>query len=301
MLIVHRYLTHMLSSHQIGTYREIIRKLLTVNNLRKIVLYLIKHPFKSLKLITSPLFDAKLKSESKRDEGVRLRSTMHQLTSIFPFEISMISNSDEDLSKHFPYYSSKRSHELGNIFQKFGSDKKIHGYHGIYQAIIKDVLLRFSNVKLLEIGIGTNNLDVKSNMGIEGIPGASLRSFKNFIPNSNIYGADIDSRILFEEDRIKTFQVDQLNNSSLSSLMRNVGYCEILIDDGLHTSEANLLSLKSFIPYVSINGWIVIEDIDGFQENLLIWNVVAKALHKNFRCYLVDCTNTYLFLANRVS
>jgi hypothetical protein len=291
----------MLSRHQIGTYREILGKVLRNRNSKKILFNFICHPLKSLKFISSPLFDAKLKGESKRAESERLTRTINQLTSFFPFEVTSLLNHDNELQKHFVHSNSKRSKILGDIFQKLGSDKKFHGYQGVYQAVIDDVLSRTSRVKLLEIGIGTNYLDVKSNMGINGIPGASLRSFRDFIPHSNIYGADIDSRILFEEDRIKTFHVDQMSEQSLNSLMLEVGNCDVLIDDGLHTSEANLLTLKTFIPFVAMNGWIIIEDIDGFQENLLIWNMVSVALKKNFSCYLVACDNSYLFLAKRVS
>ncbi len=33
-------------------------------------------------------------------------------------------------------------------------------------------------------------------MGIGGTPGASLITFKNYLPNSMIYGADVDKNIL---------------------------------------------------------------------------------------------------------
>jgi hypothetical protein len=247
-----------------------------------------------------PLFDAKLKSESKEEEAKRLTRTLQQLTSFFPFEVTTLLNNERDLKKYFDHSNKVRSARLGDIFENFSSDKKIHGYHVVYQAVIDEVLLSTSSINLLEIGIGTNNLNIKSNMGTKGNPGASLRSFREFIPRSKIYGADIDSRILFEEDRIKTFYVDQLSEISLNNLMLEVGKCEILIDDGLHTSEANLLTFSSFIQHVAVGGWIIIEDIDGAQENLLIWNTVSIALKESFSCYLVECENAYLFLAKRV-
>ena len=53
--------------------------------------------------------------------------------------------------------------------------------------------------KIFEIGLGTNNIDIVSTMGKKGHPGASLRAFRDFCPNAEIYGADFDSRILFQE------------------------------------------------------------------------------------------------------
>ena len=70
----------------------------------------------------------------------------------------------------------------------------------------------FSHIKvntLFEIGLGTNNINVRSNMGLDGKPGASLRAFRDYL-NINVYGADVDKGILFEEDKIKTYFIDQL-------------------------------------------------------------------------------------------
>ena len=35
-------------------------------------------------------------------------------------------------------------------------------------------------------------------MGKNGTPGASLKAFKEYLPNTNLYGADVDKDILFE-------------------------------------------------------------------------------------------------------
>ena len=63
--------------------------------------------------------------------------------------------------------------------------------------------------------IGTNDLNIKSNMTENAKPGASLRVWRDYFVNANIFGGDIDEKVLFEEDRIRTFFVDQLNDSSI--------------------------------------------------------------------------------------
>ena len=99
--------------------------------------------------------------------------------------------------------------KLESIFNKYGSDKaNYHNYHYLYAWILKNP----SEIKsLFEIGLGTKNSNVVSNMGKNGKPGASLKAFKEFLPNASIIGADVDSKILLEEERIKTFFVDQTN------------------------------------------------------------------------------------------
>ena len=39
-------------------------------------------------------------------------------------------------------------------------------------------------------------------MGSEGVPLASLRAWRDYFKNANIYGADIDKGILKDEERI---------------------------------------------------------------------------------------------------
>ena len=46
--------------------------------------------------------------------------------------------------------------------------------------------------KTLEIGLGFNNTEIMSNMSKLGNPGASLFAFRDFLPQSEIWGADID-------------------------------------------------------------------------------------------------------------
>ena len=42
-------------------------------------------------------------------------------------------------------------------------------------------------------------------------PGASLRAWRDYFVKADIYGADIDKKILFNENKIKNFYVDQEN------------------------------------------------------------------------------------------
>jgi hypothetical protein len=115
------------------------------------------------------------------------------------------------------------SSRLKSLFDKYGSDKSTrHDYHLAYGSILADP---DSVTDLLEVGLGTNNLDVVSNMGSGGRPGASLFAYRDFLPRARIYGADIDRGILFEDERIKTFFVDQTSPQSFepiaAQLLRN--------------------------------------------------------------------------------
>ena len=108
--------------------------------------------------------------------------------------------------------------KLRELYDHYGSDKaKYHDYHLLYGSLLSEPT---SVTALLEIGLGTNNPHLVSNMGKRGRPGGSLRAFRDFLPKAQIYGADIDRQILFEEDRITTFFADQTDPASLTALAR---------------------------------------------------------------------------------
>lgn len=181
-------------------------------------------------------------------------------------------------------------------FASFGSDKATtHNYFKVYSRLICD---HSSLGRLLEIGLGTNNPSVLSNMGLYGSPGASLRAFKALLPNYDLYGADFDREILFEEDRIKTCFTDQNNPSELQNLISSFGdNFDLLIDDGLHTPIANLNSFYVFDKMVRPGGYIVIEDVpDGALD---IWSLVGSSIKEKYECTIYKGRNGSMFVAQK--
>lgn len=157
---------------------------------------------------------------------------------------------------------------------KCGSDKGWNKYTPLYSALFKE---RYEQpLRVFELGLGTNNLDIESNMGMFGAPGASLRGWRQLFPHALVYGADIDRRILFEEDRIKTFFCDQLDKSSIRDLWSHEdlrGGADIIVEDGLHTLDANLSFLEESLNHLRPNGIYVTEDIswqclEGWHKRL---------------------------------
>ncbi len=105
---------------------------------------------------------------------------------------------------------------------------------------------RLDVLKVLEIGISH---------------GASLRMWKEYFPHSQIYGMDIKPQYQFSEDRIWTFTGDQGSSWQLQAMMEVIKYCDIIIDDGGHTSKLHLVSLDTLWPWVAPGGYYVIEDL----------------------------------------
>lgn len=172
--------------------------------------------------------------------------------------------------------------DLIKLFEKYSLDKLYHKYQHIYYDILKD-----NNIKnLLEIGIGTIDETKVSNMNYHkaGVApnytfGNSLRAWRDYLPNANIYGIDVDENTMFEEERIKTFCSSSMDKNKMDKILSSIGKFDLIIDDGLHTLEANLSTLEIVFPYLKDGGYYLIEDINERPD-----------------CYIVDFLKDERFL-----
>ena len=166
----------------------------------------------------------------------------------------------------FSYITNSNSNsKLTELMNYYGSDKGGKNNHHNYADFYSEIFFhRRNEIKsFLEIGLGTNNVNLPSNMGSEGKPLASLRAWRDYFVNANIYGADIDKNILKDEERIKTFYVDQTNPETISALFKQIGLdkFDVILEDGLHEFNANICFFENAIDYLDDNGVYIIEDI----------------------------------------
>lgn len=183
------------------------------------------------------------------------------------------------ISEHYGFYITDyliKDNILTNLCEKYNSDKggnkspffeAGNNYSDFYFRLFEN--MRFEYKKIFECGIGTNNPNLDSNMTSNGKPGASLRVWRDFFPNAYIYGADIDKDILFFENKIKTFYVDQFDAKSIKKMWKNINQenFDLIIDDGAHYFDANInFYINSFFK-LKKNGFYIIEDIKLSELN----------------------------------
>jgi hypothetical protein len=188
---------------------------------------------------------------------------------------------------------------LQNSLSDYGSDKSALGYAEIYQVILSEIKSRVGRdpITVVEIGIGSTDPAIPSNMTVFGNPGASLKSFRDSSKNIYVTGGDIDSKILFNDERIKTHKVNQLESSSIRNFLLHIGSFNLLIDDGLHQLDANLNTLTESILFAKPGSWIVIEDISHEIKFSKIWIAIGELLSKRFFVWLIECHKSYVFVA----
>jgi hypothetical protein len=188
--------------------------------------------------------------------------------------------------------------EMCRVMTMYSSDKG-HAWHN-YTTIYSELMAkrRDEPLRIFELGLGTNNPGLVSSMGVNGRPGASLRGWCELFPHALVFGADIDRDILFDDDRIKTFYCDQLDSVAIRDLWSHAvlqGGMDLVIDDGLHTLEANLSFLDGSLEQVRPGGIYVIEDI--LQETIGRWHNQLETIYAkqfpNHDFALVELPNSY--------
>lgn len=186
--------------------------------------------------------------------------------------------------ERFP--SNLQAFNLRNALNAYGSDKaNWHNYHLAYASLLDPN----APATILEIGIGTNDPTAPSSMGAKGRPGASLRAFGAWGEQFEVYGADVDRNILFQEDGIHTFFVDQTDPKSLSQLAASLPKeFDLIIDDGLHNTWANFNTVNFALPLLKKGGHLVIEDIR--DKYLPFWKVFLPSISSEYQCSLYRAT-----------
>lgn len=167
------------------------------------------------------------------------------------------------------------SNDLCHIMNKYLSDKGNghHNYTKLYHTLFSDI--RDKPLSFLEIGIGSIDPRFVSNMsGIYGYkPGGSLKGWKEYFFNSMIYGCDIDIKALFQEDRIKTFFLDQTNLEIINNIFNETMFkdksFDLIVDDGLHEFFHNMNTMYKLIHKLNPYGYYIIEDILDYNPYLI--------------------------------
>ena len=191
------------------------------------------------------------------------------------------------------------STELCKIMKENGSDKggsdNRHNYTIFYNYLFHDI--KDAKLNVFELGLGSQNyIKFKSTMNVKYTPGGSIKGWKEYFKNSNIYGADIDKEILFNEDRIKTFFCDQTNPETIKNLLNNFDknfLFDIIIDDGLHELQPNLIFLDNMINNLKPDGYYIIEDVVTNQITNYIQklNEIKEGLNFKYEVIKLKPTN----------
>jgi len=149
------------------------------------------------------------------------------------------------------------------LARKYCCDKLFtHSYIPFYEELFDGMEVK----RLLEIGIGYEEL--MTPFVPKYIHGASLKMWEEYFPEAEIFGCDIRKDTLFNEGRIRTYVCDQSNPRSLENLITWIGEdFDVIIDDGSHVTEHQIIAARTLIPHLNHEGGVyIIEDVKDPKE-----------------------------------
>jgi len=133
---------------------------------------------------------------------------------------------------------------MKQISDEIECSKGIHRYEEIYPIFLEQ--FRDTEFNLFEMGIEY---------------GKSFKLWKQYFPLAKIYGMDIGKS--FIDERGEVFRGDQSNINHLIEITNKIGKCKVIVDDGSHVAEHQLLDFYYlFENILEDNGVYIIEDIE---------------------------------------
>lgn len=168
------------------------------------------------------------------------------------------------------------------LSKKHYTDKfYFHGYHRFYE----DFLSKYINKKFnfLEIGM---------------YYGESMRFWKDYFKLANIYGLEIYKE--YKEDRVHVMKGDQSNIDDLKDLIKITNICDIILDDGSHVPEHQLISFNYlFENCLNEGGIYIIEDIEtSYWTNGKLYGYDIKSGY-NSKNNIINIFKEILDIVNR--
>ena len=139
---------------------------------------------------------------------------------------------------------------LKDIYEKYKQENKmagcgdkgtLHYYIESYDKLFNDY--RELPINILEIGVAQ---------------GDSLKMWKEYFPHGNVYGIDVE--LPKSIPGIHMCECSQIDQQKLHDIFKDVAF-DIIIDDGSHKIQHQLLSAKYLWNKLKVGGLYVIEDI----------------------------------------
>jgi len=169
-----------------------------------------------------------------------------------------------------------------------GGDRMYHHlYARKYAQYLKPLVEKEKSITLVEVGI---------------LKGTGLAMWCELFPSSRIIGFDIDlshtksnmdfltSRGAFENNKPELYEFDQFkDNREMVGKILNGNKIDVLIDDGFHSVESILTTIKSVLPYLSEKFIYIIEDNEEVHDHL-------KKLYPK---YFIDYSNRLTVMTSK--
>lgn len=128
--------------------------------------------------------------------------------------------------------------------EQYNTDKYAHGFIDVYEPYFNSMS---DSKNILEIGV---------------YYGGSLKYLSDKFKDGMIYGVDIEDKSQYNDERVKTYIVNQEDRDALNRFLdeTNVEF-DIIIDDGGHTMKQQQVSFGTLFKRLKKGGIYILEDL----------------------------------------
>jgi len=172
-----------------------------------------------------------------------------------------------------------RTNDLLRFANRVKTDKGVdsHNYIRVYDHFFKT--RRSEELILCEIGLFRDRFQTSSKQernraggSEESYPTApSLNMWRDYLPKATIIGFDISTFQQPEDKKSFIVQGDQNSRNDLKKILDIEKGLDVVIDDALHASPHQQISLSYLFPHLTSGGLYFIEDLryqpDGFEQS----------------------------------
>jgi len=156
---------------------------------------------------------------------------------------------------------------LKEIAESTQTDKlTAHSYIPVYERFLQP--MRQEPIRLLEIGV---------------LRGASIHMWLEYFPNAQVVGMDIEPRHVLTHERYNQIHCSQSDINRVPTLFP-FDHFDVIIDDGSHFAEDNILTLHMLWPALKPNGLYFIEDLQHgpphWRNSVLYWKQHCPYIYK---------------------
>ena len=163
-------------------------------------------------------------------------------------KLCVFADEDSDMEKFFLVGEHNRSFKWLHYFE-------------VYNRHFKKMLKK--DINIMEIGVQK---------------GGSIQIWKKvFGPNAKIYGVDIQQCCKkFEDDQVKIFIGDQEDRNFWRKIKNTIPQVDIIIDDGGHYMEQQIVTFEEMFPHVKNGGCIYVRILGHLTIQTSIMQAIKK-------------------------
>lgn len=166
-----------------------------------------------------------------------------------------------------------KAYRYNDLLQFAGEEATDKGMPGHSYVLAYDFFLRSrrnEDLRLCEIGLLLRRLR-KESVDEEHSDPPSLRMWRKYLPHAHLVGFDTRKCAPSRDPKCVTIQGDQSSREDLQKIIDQHSEYDVIIDDALHASPHQQITLSFLFPYVKSGGIFFIEDLrhqpEGFERN----------------------------------